>query len=206
MKMRLHAMLTAVMLAALSFSFTSCEDESIASSLQGTWEGNMYISSEWNGRVYNATYTEIEFLLDPFRYTKGSGYWVDHYSGAPWDYIANHIDWRVDDQVITVYFREENTSIQIYDYRLSDNYFRGTIYDNGNYVDFSLVHTSSPNWEYEYDYWGYDDWYYYDGWYGYSKKQNSMEFDGIEMTPDSIGNDSTKPSIEKPRRFVRAKE
>ena len=206
MKKRLHAMLTAVMLVALSFSFTSCEDESIASSLQGTWEGNMYISSEWNGRVYNATYTEIEFLLDPFRYTKGSGYWVDHYSGAPWDYIANHIDWRVDDQVITVYFREENTSIQIYDYRLSDNYFRGTIYDNGNYVDFSLVHTSSPNWEYEYDYWGYDDWYYYDGWYGYSKKQNSMEFDGIEMTPDSIGNDSTKPSIEKPRRFVRAKE
>ena len=166
----------------------------------------MYISSEWNGRVYNATYTEIEFLLDPFRYTKGSGYWVDHYSGAPWDYIANHIDWRVDDQVITVYFREENTSIQIYDYRLSDNYFRGTIYDNGIYVDFSLVHTSSPNWEYEYNYRGYDDWYYYDGWYGYSKKQNSMEFDGVEATPDSIAPDSTKPAAAKPRRFVRAKE
>ena len=110
MKKRLHAMLTAVMLAALSFSFTSCEDESIASSLQGTWEGNMYISSEWNGRVYNATYTEIEFLLDPFRYTKGSGYWVDHYSGAPWDYIANHIDWRVDDQVIP-YTSEKRTHL-----------------------------------------------------------------------------------------------
>ena len=46
MKKRLHAIMTAIMLAALSFSFTSCEDEAIASSLQGTWEGNMYISSE----------------------------------------------------------------------------------------------------------------------------------------------------------------
>lgn len=205
MKKRLHTIMTAIMLAALSFSFTSCEDEAIASTLQGTWEGNMYISSEWDGRVYNATYTEIEFLPSSFSYTSGSGYWVDHYSGAPWDYIANHIDWRVDDQVITVYFREEKTSIQIYDYRLNDKYFKGTIYDNGTYVDFSLVHTSSPNWD-EYNYWGYDGWYYYDGWYGYSKKQNSMEFDGVEVTPGSITPDSAKPSTEKPRRFVRAKE
>ena len=208
MKKTFKTLATLLWLALISLSFTSCEDEMIASTLEGTWEGNMYISSEWEGRVYDATYTEIEFLLDPFRYTKGSGYWVDHYRGdAPWQYIACHIDWRVDNGCITVHFREEGTTIRIEDYRLDDNRFSGYIYENGNRISFSLRHTSSPNWEYEYNRWGYDDWSY-----GWSKPVNidvTRSSDSTEYIP-SISSDSTtsekdSPSegSSKPKRIVR---
>lgn len=158
MKRLLAKLLGLVCAALLTVPLTSCEDEMIADTLQGTWEGNMYVSTSWDGRRYTATDTKIEFLLDPFRYTKGSGYWVDYYSGAPWDYVACHIDWRVDDEVITIYFREEGTTVYIEDYYLSDNRFRGTLIDGSNRVQFNLQHTSSPNWS-AMTWWDYDDWY-----------------------------------------------
>lgn len=161
---------------------TSCEDEYVADTLQGTWEGNMYVQTAYLGQHYTATYTEIEFLLDPFRYTKGSGYWVDYYSDAPYDYVANHIDWRVDDGRIEVYFREEGYTVYIDDYRLTDDRFVGTLYDNGQYVNFSLRHTSSPNWgNYE---WGY---HYIDGW--------------AKQRPDFTRSDADTTATEKPRRM-----
>ena len=155
-------LMTALMALTATTMFTSCEDELIADTLEGTWSGNMYVSSYYGGRDYYATHTEITFLLDPFRFTKGSGYWVDYYDGmgAPWEYVANHIDWRVDNGRITVYFREEGTSVVISDYRLSNSHFSGYIYDGGNTVNFSLTHISSPNWD-RYSYWGYDSWYDY---------------------------------------------
>ena len=76
------------------FTLTSCEDERIANTLEGTWSGNMYISTRYDGRVYDATYTEVTFLKNPYAYSSGEGYWVDYYSDAPWDYVANHIEWR----------------------------------------------------------------------------------------------------------------
>ena len=78
------------------FTLTSCEDERIANTLEGTWSGNMYISTRYDGRVYDATYTEVTFLKNPYAYSSGEGYWVDYYSDAPWDYVANHIEWSVD--------------------------------------------------------------------------------------------------------------
>ena len=51
MKKTFKTLATLFLLALISLSFTSCEDEMIASTLEGTWEGNMYISSEWEGRV-----------------------------------------------------------------------------------------------------------------------------------------------------------
>ena len=160
-------LMTALMALTATTMFTSCEDELIADTLEGTWSGNMYVSSYYGGRDYYATHTEITFLLDPFRFTKGSGYWVDYYDGmgAPWEYVANHIDWRVDNGRITIYFREEGTSVVISDYRLSNSHFSGYIYDGGNTVNFNLTHISSPNWD-RYNYWGYDAWGY-DGYYGY---------------------------------------
>ena len=59
MKKTFKTLATLFLLALISLSFTSCEDEMIASTLEGTWEGNMYISSEWEGRVYDATYSEF---------------------------------------------------------------------------------------------------------------------------------------------------
>ena len=149
---------TMMLMAAMALTFTACEDELIADSLEGTWSGNMYVSSYYNGRDYYATHTEITFSIDPFRTAKGSGYWVDYYSGAPWDYVANHISWRVDNRRITIYFEEEGTSMVISDYSLSNNRFTGYIADGDNDVHFDLRHIASPNWS-SYRYWGYDDWY-----------------------------------------------
>ena len=75
----------------------------------------MYISTRYDGRVYDATYTEVTFLKNPYAYSSGEGYWVDYYSDAPWDYVANHIEWSVDYGTINVYFVEEGTSIRIRD-------------------------------------------------------------------------------------------
>ena len=157
---------TMLTMAMMALAFTSCEDEYIADTLEGTWSGNMYISSEWDGRYYDATSTEITFLIDPFRFTKGSGYWVDYYRNAPWgNYVANHINWSVSNGVIYVYFVEDGDRIEIRDYRLSHNRFVGTIYDAGQIVDFDLYCVDRPS-DYWDDYrWGYDSWYnYYSYW------------------------------------------
>lgn len=169
-------MFTTLMMAMMAMLTTSCinEDEAVAYTLEGTWKGNMYISSSWNGRDYDATYSEITFLKDPCKFSSGQGYWVDYYSDAPWDYVANHIDWRVDFGTIYVYFREEGTSLRISDYRLNDNRFRGTIYDGDLTVDFSLYNTSRPYYDnYE---WGYTGWEYR---HGYTR---SAQTDSIETT------------------------
>ncbi len=147
---------TFMLVALLSFTFVSCdEDDEIAYTLEGTWRGNMYVSCAYDGYEYQSTYSEICFLRDPYTYSSGNGYWVDHYSRAPWDYIANHIDWQVSNGVIRVWFREEGSYVEIHDYSLSDRYFSGTIYDGDNNVDFRLTHVSSPNWN-DYEWW---DWY-----------------------------------------------
>ena len=97
---------------------------------------------------------------------------TDYYSDAPWDYVANHIEWQVRGGRIEVYLVEDNYTYFIEDYRLNDNVFRGRIYDNDTYLDFSMRHTSSPNWN-SFDYYYYDD--FYDYWYS-----NSAGFDGNE--------------------------
>ena len=163
------------------FTLTSCEDERIANTLEGTWSGNMYISSRYDGRVYDATYSEVTFLKNPYAYSSGEGYWVDYYSDAPWDYVANHIEWTVDYGTINVYFVEEGTSIRIRDYYLNNDRFYGTINDNGKPVDFELYRISGRNWS-NYN-WGYDSWYI-----------------GTRSVDDA---DSAKK--EKPVRFVREK-
>lgn len=200
--------LTILFTLLLSISFTSCEDEAIADTLQGTWEGNMYISHSWNGRVYESTYSEIEFLLDPFRYKRGSGYWVDHYSNAPWDYIANHIDWRVDDRVIKIYFREEDSYLEIANYRLNNNYFTGIIYDGDLDVEFKLRHTSSPNWNrYQWgtDYW-YSDWYSRRSAFISDTDSVTVPLDtrssSAEVVDHSLPSDSLS-NIERPKRMLR---
>ena len=180
---KLYSMMMMAMMGVMTLSLTSCEDEEIAYTLEGTWKGNMYISSEWNGRYYDATYTEITFLKDPNMYSSGSGYWVDYYSDAPWDYVANNINWEVNNKNIYVRFIEEGTSLVIRDYYLNSSRFSGYINDRGKDVEFELYNVSRPN--YSSYRWGYDAWgdYYY-GW--------TRGADG----------DSVK-TVEKPKRIVR---
>ena len=177
-------MFTMLMMAMMAMmTFTSCEDEMIADTLEGTWSGNMFISSYWDGRTYDITRSEITFEIDPFRFTKGSGYWVDYYSNAPWDYVANHIDWSVKNGVIYVYFIEDNDEIEIRDYHLNSNRFYGTIYDGDNLVDFELYCVSRPHYD-NYS-WGFDSWY--DNYYWARTRSGDA--------------DSTKV-MERPKRFV----
>ena len=130
---------TLMLTALMALTFTACEDEYIADTLEGTWSGTMFVSTYYDGRDYYATHSEITFSIDPFRFTKGSGYWVDYYSGAPWDYVANHISWRVDNGNIYIHFREDDTSVVIADYHLSDSRFSGYIADGDNDVYFNLA-------------------------------------------------------------------
>ena len=45
MKKVLNNILMMAVLATAAVAFTSCDDEQIAYTLEGTWKGNMYISS-----------------------------------------------------------------------------------------------------------------------------------------------------------------
>lgn len=50
---KLKTLLTLAMVALMSLSFTSCdEDANTAYYLDGTWRGNMYVNSSYNGDLY----------------------------------------------------------------------------------------------------------------------------------------------------------
>ncbi len=155
---KISTFLTMAFMALMSATMVSCdEDDAIAYTLEGTWEGDMQVSCVYDNMVYDALYSEINFARDPYRYSSGRGYWIDYYRHGPWgrDYVANHIEWQVTNGAIQVYFVEEDAYIAIHDYSLSDNYFTGIIYDGDQRVNFRLRHTSSPNWN-DFDYgWGY---------------------------------------------------
>lgn len=172
-----------VMLAMTPFLFTSCdEDEEIAYTLEGTWEGKMYTTSTWDNYTYAISQTVIDFDKDPYRYAKGNGHWVDYYSNAPWDYVANHISWSVRDKVIEIHLIEENYTFFVEDYSLNSGMFKGRIYDGDSYIDFTLRHTSSPYWD---NYRWYDEDYYYDYYYN-RYRSNNISFDGNESTRRSM--------------------
>ena len=158
-----------------------------APAFYGTWEGNMYVTSYWNNRYYDASYTLINFDRDPGTYSSGTGYWIDYYSDAPWDYIANHIRWNVKGGNIRVYFVEDDYNVTIYDYRLTNNYFDGYIYTyDDKEVEFHLTKTSSPDWnQYHYG-WDY--------WRGNNAKQSGYE-----------GAHTSSTDTNKPQRILRVK-
>lgn len=168
--MKKLASLTAmIMIALMSFTFVGCdEDDEIADILWGTWEGNMYVEVDYHGTVYKAARSVIQFDKDYYDYTSGTGYWIDYYSRAPWDYYASHIEWRVVNGRIQIYSLEDDTYFEIYDYSLSGNHFRGIIDSEwGDPMEFDLRKTASPYWD-DFE-WGY---HYYSG---YRSKNKAAE-------------------------------
>lgn len=151
--------LLSVLIIALC-TLTSCdEDVMVSHSLEGVWRGDMRTYYEHTGRTMEYTYTEISFDRDiQGEYTSGTGYWTDYYYGG--DYSRYRIYWNVDKGHIFVNFIRTNTTIDIYDYKLNSNHFRGSFKDGVHtYTDFDLTKVK------EYEYYGDDD-YYYD----YAKK------------------------------------
>lgn len=162
---------------------TSC-DSMIASTLEGTWEGDMYFVSYYDGREYFSNHSEVEFIGDPMRFKSGSGYWVDYYSGAPWDYVANHMTWTVRDKVIYIHLVEDRYDFEIRNYHLDDRSFSGYVYYDGEERYFELIHTSSPNWN-DYDY-GYGYGYGYNpGYRPYYAPANGAAGDSVPAEPAS---------------------
>lgn len=199
MKTNIKTIMMALM-AMLAFSLTSCEDDEIARTLEGTWEGNLYTSYyfDYYDEYYDASYSEVCFLRDPYKYASGDGYWVDYYdSSYGWsrNYIANHITWTVDYGVIKIHFLEDDAYVRIRDYSLNDSYFSGSIeLENGNWQRFNLRHVSSPNWGSYY--WGYDSSYY--GHYYSNENKVGME----KAKAKNV--DASKTSA--PKRIFRTRE
>lgn len=185
---KFKTLLAMAMVALMSISFTSCdEDNDIADTLNGTWKGYMDIGYTYGNHYYASTTSEITFQGDGLYASHGTGYWIDRYSRAPWDYVANHIEWQVSNGVVRVHFLEENTYATIYDYSLNDDYFYGTLECGKSSADFKLVKTYSPNsWNY---YWyGTDSWY--DSWSNGWAKPHAGGFD--ETRSSSANSDSLK--------------
>ena len=65
--------------AVLSMTLSSCNDDDIARDLDGIWEGE--VSQNWSWRWKNFSdyqYVDIEFFRDPSRYASGSGIEYDY--------------------------------------------------------------------------------------------------------------------------------
>lgn len=151
---KLISILIVLVMGLGTISLSSCDDEMTAYTLEGTWEGDMFMGYYYDGVEYWASYTELEFLTDPLSNTSGYGYWIDYYDDySPYSYYYSHINWQVRNGVIYIHFVDEPyyTEISIHDYRLNNNHFYGRIYYDRDYEAFDLVHTSSPHWG-RYDY------------------------------------------------------
>ena len=188
---KLTTLLTMALIALMSLSFTSCdEDSDIAYTLDGTWTGNMQVV--YGG--YESTRTVIRFIQNDGVYS-GTGYWIDYYGGNYWhgnNYVANRITWTVRNGNIYIYLEDEDSEVVIYDYSLSDGAFYGYVdAENGKRARFTMYKDGgSYNWR-GYDYWD-------DSWdYGYNKHDSSL--DGLHVT-SRAASDSVKCSVEKTLR------
>lgn len=109
----LKTLLTMAIVALMSLSFTSCdEDADIGDTLYGTWKGYMDIGLTYGDHYYASTISEITFVPSNSYSDHGKGYWIDRYSNAPWDYVANHIEWAVSNGVIKIRFVEKTRMLR----------------------------------------------------------------------------------------------
>lgn len=169
-----------IIIAAIGMStmLTSCEDEYVSSTLEGTWEGKMYVEYNHDGHNYDIYSTEITFFKDPYHYTSGDGRWIDHLNSNPWNrkYFIYDFVWRVEDGKIYMRFRSDGAEFRIRNYRINDSYFRGEIEStDGNWREFRLRHIASPNWD------DYDDYYGYDYGYTYYYAPSRSDSTSIEV-------------------------
>nr|WP_296088049.1 hepatitis A virus cellular receptor 1 [uncultured Prevotella sp.] len=189
--------LTVALMALMSLTFTSCdEDADIAYTLDGTWSGYMNTSVSYNNRKYYSSTADITFNAG---YDSGDGYWLDTYSNAPWDYVANRITWQVRNGMIYIYFRDTREDAVIRNYHLDDRYFYGEIEFNSTnaWIEFKFVKTSSPNWN-RYYWYGTNSWL--DSWggsydYGWSKTSKETNVNVISRSAE--GNDSIPALIRR---------
>lgn len=176
---KLFTLLTVIMTTIGSMSLTSCTaDDLIGLTLDGDWEGEMYMYYTYQGVRYQSTRTVVQFDASAGM-SYGTGYWVDYYSNAPHDYYASHIRWSVENRTITIHFIEDDYYVRIYDYDVNSRYFSGLIEgEDGKRLQFSLRNTNSQNWH-SYNY-GWSSWNNYG--YGYTKPSTLTRSAEVDST------------------------
>ena len=147
---------------AATFAFSSCnsDDEDEAMVLSGEWQGDMgmWYEDEY-GDQWDADETYIRLVPDHTYATYGIGYQEDYYRHGPYKYLWYKFYWKVIDGVIYfTYPYDPNLDTEIYDYRLTNDYFKGYYGDSRN--RFSLYKISdfyywTPTVYVESDYYAY---------------------------------------------------
>ena len=149
-----------IFMAVMMLSLTSCdEDADIAYALNGNWKGYMQTQLDYQGRYYQSNKSEVTFNSG---YDSGDGYWIDYYSNAPWDYVANR----------------------------DNGYFYGDIDFNSTnrWINFQFVKVDTPDWD-NYYWYGSEGWYDSWGYYGYAKTRSNNKEEQQESAQEQ--NDST---------------
>lgn len=122
---------------------TSCdEDQWTGMQLEGSWEGKM-----WNSNG-SQTITKLMFQSDPFRTTKGEGYWIDIYSHL--NYYNDRITWEVKDGFIYIHSWREKFTYTIRDYKIRSDRFIGYISD-GNQESYFEMYKIEDAWINDYN-------------------------------------------------------
>lgn len=173
MKKNYLAMLLGALVAFVSFTSCTDDDDVRGMVLSGEWEGDfdMYYDYEYSwGKVerFYANLTYLEFLPFDYSYNSGYGYQVDFYDdySSPYDEIYHSFLWEV--RYGTIYIRykgEHEWDTYLRDYQMTNNRLTG--YFEDTYNRFSLVKLTDY-----YDWTPYVSTYgdYYHGYgYGYGR-------------------------------------
>ncbi|MBO5614795.1 MAG: hypothetical protein J5932_01560 [Prevotella sp.] len=139
--------LTFIIVAVTAMTFVSCDDDKIARSLDGIWEGQ--VSSDYfNYRLGNSyQWIDIQFYADPSRYAKGSGIERDYFGSVNGYYKEFNFDFEVRGGYIYLYY-EDGIDVVIRDYELVDDRFSGEFLDSDgrHLASFDLYRVTS--WRY----------------------------------------------------------
>lgn len=178
---------TFIMLALLTFTFTSCEteDDNIARRLDGIWTGTVAQSySSWRGYTTYYQNIEIQFNKAPNFCAEGDGVEYD-FDGR--SYVENYFKFYVRNRRIYIDYEYGQDVVILEDYDLHGNIFDGSFYAWGN----SAYGPNHPlYWEigrkladFELDYvsnWRHNGYNRYDYWGAYAKKGSAIETDSIK--------------------------
>lgn len=151
---KITTLMTVLLMAAMTFTFTSCddEDEEISYSLEGVWKGSI-VSGYYNRYGdYRESYTntQIEFYNDPYSYASGSGREVD-YNRNGWTDVV-YFDYVVRNGNIYLDY-DDGSSVAIYNWRMYYDTFEGEFHDywTGEYLASFRLYYVSGGWRYGYD-------------------------------------------------------
>ena len=136
--------LTFLFLAVTAMTFVSCDDDKIARSLDGIWEGEVS-SAYFNYRLGNSyQWIDIQFYADPSRYAKGSGIERDYSGTGSYYYEECEFEFEVRGGYIYLHYAD-GTEVVIRDYELVDDHFSGEFLDGNGHplASFDLYRVTS---------------------------------------------------------------